>query len=177
MISEVRDGIYLSVSTDSRVADNLLHHVRFGIHYMYNDQNQIMGNVACNNLVGLALMFSKQLEIRGNRALFNRDHGILFRTIVDSRVWQNRAEGNGKGFFLNDISFNEFTQNDVRGNRIGVHITAGSEGNRVHRNNFVDNAVQVRKCDDFGMPKPRHFWSDYLVDESPGGIAATTAPG
>ncbi len=166
VISEVRDGIYLSVSTDSRVTGNLLHHLRFGIHYMYNDQNQIIGNVACHNLVGLAMMFSKQLEIRGNLALFNRDHGILFRTIVDSRIWQNRAEGNGKGFFLNDVSFNELTQNNVRGNRIGVHITAGHEGNRVHRNNFVDNAVQVRFSQRepifWDTPKHGNFWSDYL---------------
>lgn len=166
VISEVRDGIYLSVSTDSRVEDNLLHHLRFGIHYMYNDRNQITGNIACNGLVGLAMMFSKQLEIRGNLALSNRDHGMLFRTIIDSRIRQNRAENNGKGFFLNDTSFNEFSENDVRGNRIGVHITGGSEGNQVYQNNFADNAVQVR----FSQREPIYwdatgrgnFWSDYL---------------
>lgn len=166
VISDVRDGIYLSVSTDSRVADNVLHHLRFGIHYMYNDRNRIIDNIACHNLVGLAMMFSKELDIRGNLAVSNRDHGMLFRTIVDSRVRQNRAEDNGKGFFLNDASFNEITQNDVRDNRIGVHVTAGSEGNRVSRNNFVKNAVQVRfsqrESISWDTPEQGNFWSDYL---------------
>lgn len=166
VISGVRDGIYLSVSTDSRVTANLLHHLRFGIHYMYNDRNQIIDNVACHNLVGLALMFSKQLDIIGNLAVSNRDHGILFRTIVDSRVRQNQAEDNGKGFFLNDASFNEITQNDVRDNRIGVHVTAGSEGNQVYHNNFVNNAVQIRfsqrESIHWNRPGQGNFWSDYL---------------
>jgi nitrous oxidase accessory protein len=166
VISNVRDGIYLSVSTDSQVAHNLLHHLRFGIHYMYNDRNRIIGNIACNNQVGLAMMFSKQLEIRGNLALGNRDHGILFRTIVESRIQHNRAADNGKGFFLNDASFNEFTENDVRGNRIGVHVTAGSEANQVSRNNFVNNAVQVRFSQRepvyWGTTGHGNFWSDYL---------------
>jgi nitrous oxidase accessory protein len=166
VIREVRDGIYLSVSTDSEVRDNLMHNLRFGIHYMYNDQNVIAGNVACNSLVGLALMFSKRLEIRENLALNNRDHGILFRTILDSRIVANRALGNGKGIFLNDSSFNELEGNHVADNAIGVHLTAGSEDNRVHGNNFVANPVQIRftwsraiRWDHEGRG---NYWSDYL---------------
>lgn len=165
-ISEVRDGIYLSVSTDSLVAENLLYHLRFGIHYMYNDRNRIIDNITCDSQVGLAMMFSKQLDIRGNMAYGNRDHGILLRTIVESRIRQNRSVDNAKGFFFNDASFNEFTENDARNNRIGVHVTAGSEANRVFRNNFINNTVQVRFSQReqvfWGVTGDGNFWSDYL---------------
>ncbi len=166
VITQARDGIYLSVSTQSEVRDNLMHGLRFGIHYMYNDKNRIVGNTACNSHVGLAMMFSRGLEIRDNLALNNRDHGILLRSIRESRITANRARGNGKGIFLNDSTFNELTGNHVEKNTIGIHVIAGSEGNRVHGNNFLDNPTQVR----FSWSKPivwdhagrGNYWSDYL---------------
>ncbi len=165
-IRGARDGIYLSVSNDSVVRDNLMHHLRFGIHYMYNDRNRIEENVICRSQVGMALMFSKRLEIRGNITLDNRDHGILFRTILESRIVANRALGNGKGFVINDSSFNEITGNHVEGNTIGVHLTAGSENNRVYGNNFVANPSQVRftwgKAIRWDHEGRGNFWSDYL---------------
>ena len=36
-ISETRDGIYFSFTNNSRVENNLVHHVRYGLHYMYSD--------------------------------------------------------------------------------------------------------------------------------------------
>ena len=166
VITQARDGIYLSVSTQSEVRDNLMYKLRFGIHYMYNDKNRIIGNTACNSLVGLAMMFSKGLEIRGNLALNNRDHGFMLRSIQDSRIVANRSLGNGKGIFLNDSSFNELSGNHVEENTIGVHVIAGSKDNRVYGNNFVDNPTQVR----FSWSKPilwdhagrGNYWSDYL---------------
>ncbi len=165
-IRGVRDGIYLSVSNDSVVRDNLMYRLRFGIHFMYNDRNRIEQNVICRSLAGLALMFSKRLEIRGNLALDNRDYGILFRTILESRIVANRARGNGKGFFINDSSFNEITGNHLEGNAIGVHLTAGSEDNQVHGNNFVANFNQVRftwsKVIRWDHQGRGNYWSDYL---------------
>ena len=166
LVRDMRDGIYFSVSTGSVVRDNLMHNLRFGLHYMFNNRNSIIGNVVCRSRVGLALMFSKELEIQGNFALNNEQHGILFRTILDSRIIANRAIGNGKGLFLNDSNFNVLSGNHVAGNAIGVHVIAGSDDNQVHRNNFVANVVQVR----FTWSKPIHwdqggegnFWSDYL---------------
>ena len=38
-ISDTRDGIYFSFTNDSRVENNLVHHVRYGLHYMYSDGN------------------------------------------------------------------------------------------------------------------------------------------
>jgi nitrous oxidase accessory protein len=165
-VARVRDGVYLTVTTDSLVEANLMRGVRFGLHYMYNDQNRIAANVVCDARVGLAMMFSRRLEIVGNVALRNEEHGILFRSILDSRIEGNRAEGNGKGFFLNDSSFNALRGNLVRDNAIGVHLTAGSEDNRVEGNNFIANPVQIRLS--WRRPIAWHgerlgnYWSDYL---------------
>jgi nitrous oxidase accessory protein len=165
-IARTRDGVYLSVTVDSVVARNRMRDLRFGVHYMYSDHNRVEGNVTCDSQVGMALMFSKRLEIRDNVALRNRDHGILFRSILDSRIEGNRVEGNHKGLFLNDASFNEIHGNRVADNAIGVHITGGSGDNRVTGNAFVHNAVQVRYAWNYPVQwddgRAGNYWSDYL---------------
>ena len=166
VIHDVRDGIYISVSTASRIEENLMYDLRFGVHYMYNDNNRITGNATCASTVGLAMMFSKHLEIDGNLAIGNKDHGILFRSIYASRIHDNTVVANGKGFFINDTADNEITANLVRGNAIGVHITAGSQGDRVHGNVIADNPRQVRftqRRDILWDAGGRgNYWSDYL---------------
>lgn len=166
VIHDVRDGIYISVSTASRIEENLMYGLRFGVHYMYNDNNRITGNATCASTVGLAMMFSKHLEIDGNLAIGNRDHGMLFRSIYSSRIHDNTVVANGKGFFVNDTADNEITANLVMGNAIGVHITAGSQGDRVHGNVFADNPRQVRftqRRDILWDAEGRgNYWSDYL---------------
>lgn len=166
VIHDVRDGIYISVSTASRIEENLMYDLRFGVHYMYNDSNRISGNATCASTVGLAMMFSKNLEIDGNLAIGNRDHGILFRSIYTSRIHENTVVANGKGFFINDTADNEITGNLVSGNAVGVHITAGSQGDRVHGNVFADNPRQVRFTQRrdilWDAQGQGNYWSDYL---------------
>jgi len=165
-IRSVRDGIYVSVSTASTLAGNTLRDLRFGIHYMYSDRMRVVDNVTCDSRVGMALMFSKQLEVAGNRAWNNAEHGILFRSLYDSRIAGNTVAGNGKGFFLNDAHGNAIAGNQVSGNAIGVHLTAGSDDNRVWGNNFAANRTQVRFA--WRYPIAWHeagrgnYWSDYL---------------
>ncbi len=165
-IAETRDGVYLSVTKESVVEGNRMRDLRFGVHYMYSDRNRVVGNVTCDSQVGLALMFSKRLEVRGNAAIRNRDHGILFRSILDSRIVGNRVEGNGKGFFLNDATFNEIRGNRVARNAIGVHVTGGSEENTVTGNAIMHNPVQVRFAWNFPIRwddgKQGNYWSDYV---------------
>jgi len=166
VIHDVRDGIYVSVSTASRIEENLMYDLRFGVHYMYNDSNHIKGNAICASTVGLAMMFSKHLEIDGNLAIGNQAHGILFRSVYASRIHENTVAANGKGFFVNDTADNEITANLVTGNAIGVHITAGSQGDRVYGNVFADNPRQVRftqRRDILWDAEGRgNYWSDYL---------------
>lgn len=179
-IADTRDGIYLSVTSESSVEYNHMRNLRFGVHYMYSDHNRVIGNETRDSLVGLALMFSKRLEIIANRAEGNRDNGIVFRSIYDSTIRDNRVIGNGKGFFLNDTSFNAISGNWVEGNDIGVHVTGGSGDNRITGNSFFRNRVQVhfawrhsqhwdgletggegQEAD--GKASPRgNYWSDYL---------------
>ncbi|MBT4837500.1 MAG: nitrous oxide reductase family maturation protein NosD [Methylococcales bacterium] len=165
-ITEVRDGIYLTVTKKMLVKNNMMYKVRFGIHYMYNDDNTLIKNTVCHSMVGLAMMFSKRLVIKGNRAINNAQHGILFRSIYDSKISQNYVHGNNKGLFLNDASFNTITSNLVEENKIGTHVTAGSEENAVTKNNFVANPIQVkytwRRSQHWDSKKVGNYWSDYL---------------
>ncbi|MDH5191266.1 MAG: nitrous oxide reductase family maturation protein NosD [Gammaproteobacteria bacterium] len=165
-ISSVRDGIFLTVTKGSIVRNNYVHDVRFGVHYMYNDDNIIISNHVCNSSVGLAMMYSKRLKINNNITINNKQHGVLFRSIYDSKVKNNLASGNARGFFLNDASFNQITENQVENNEIGVHVTAGSNDNKVYDNNFVANQVQVmyatRYSQDWNIESKGNYWSDYL---------------
>ena len=165
-IHTTRDGILITVSSESRVVANRMWKVRFGIHYMYNDDNWIEENVTCNSLVGLAMMFSKRLVISRNTVVNNRDHGLFLRSIFDSRIENNHSQGNHKGLVLNEASYNTITGNQVANNQTGVEVTGGSEDNRITRNNFLRNLLQVkytwRRPQNWDHEKIGNYWSDYL---------------
>ncbi len=162
----VRDGIYLSNTSRSSIEDNVMDSVRFGIHYMYNDNNRVTGNTTCNSTVGQAMMFSKRLVINNNAMINNKDHGMLLRAIYDSKIDGNIAYGNNRGIFINDSDFNEFRDNWVENNAIGIAVMAGAENTRMVGNNFISNPVQVLFSWRFSLywndEKQGNYWSDYL---------------
>jgi len=165
-IERVRDGIALSVTTGSRLEFNRMRDLRFGIHYMYSDRNTVQNNVTCDSIVGMALMYSRRLDIRGNVMLRNRDQGVMLRSILDSSITANRAEGNGKGLMLNETAFSTVQGNWIARNDVGVHVTGGNEDVGVTGNAFVRNVTQIV----YGMTQPvlwddgeqGNHWSDYL---------------
>ncbi|MFC1747642.1 nitrous oxide reductase family maturation protein NosD [Pseudomonadota bacterium] len=165
-VFKVRDGIYLSNTSTSSIEDNVMDSVRFGVHYMYNDNNLIAGNITCNSTVGQAMMFSKKLVIKNNVMINNQDHGLLLRSIYDSKIVGNIVYGNNKGIYINDSDFNEITENWVENNAVGVAVMAGAEETNVTGNNFVSNAVQVlfswRYSLYWNNEDRGNYWSDYL---------------
>jgi nitrous oxidase accessory protein len=78
----------------------------------------------------------------------------------------NRAEGNGRGLFLENAIGNELTGNVLAGNGVGAYLTAGSEANRLSGNAFRRNLVQVYEAhagDNLWHVEGRgNFWSDYV---------------
>src|SRR6516165_7722619 len=141
-ISDTRDGIYFSFTSNSRVENNLIHHVRYGLHYMYSDGNIFENNTFTENAAGAAIMFSKNMVVRGNRFVNNRGHrayGLIFQSSDRSRLEQNEISENAVG-----LSFNQCTQNEIVGNRvtrnyIGLRFGSNSDGNRFTENIFAGN--------------------------------------
>ncbi len=163
-ISYARDGIYVDVSRNALFRGNKIHHLRYGTHYM-NTHNSIWeNNESYLNRGGLALMEVRDLTVRNNIAWGNADHGIMLRTIQDSVIENNVVAGNGRGFFIYDAEYNTVRDNLVIGNRVGIHLTAGSGNNKVDGNDFISNQEQIKYVAARDVQWGRtqgNYWSNY----------------
>lgn len=164
-ISFVRDALYVDVSHKAVFRGNRLHHSRYGTHYMNSYHNLWEDNDTFFNRGGLALMEVRDQVVRNNRAWGNSDHGIMLRTMQDSVVENNVVAGNNRGFFIYDVEYVKLAGNLVVGNRVGVHLAAGSTRNQVERNDFIANREQVRyvgaRDETWGRDGGNH-WSNYV---------------
>ncbi len=186
-VSRTRDGLYIISSQDNRLVNNQMYNLRFGVHYMYSHSNEVSGNIARGNRVGLALMSSRNLKIFNNTSEQNDDYGILMNFITYSDIRDNRVrniralyqddsedsiEGaEGKALFVYNSAFNTIRGNSFAFSDLGIHLTAGSEGNKVYENAVINNRTQVKYVvndpqewsgsADNG-PARGNYWSDYL---------------
>lgn len=178
-----RDGIYIYVSNHDTLRDNTIHDLRYGIHYMYSNYNEVLGNHTYRTRSGYALMQSDHLLIKNNVSMNDRNYGILMNYITYSKIVGNRviavASGQGyatggstvvgaqgKALFAYNCVFNEISRNLFADSGIGLHLTAGSERNRVYDNAFVKNHIQVRygnnSPQEWSWNKRGNYWSDYM---------------
>ncbi|HUE47370.1 MAG TPA: nitrous oxide reductase family maturation protein NosD [Aestuariivirgaceae bacterium] len=164
-ISQGRDGIFVNVSKDNVFADNTFTDLRFAIHYMYTNDSQVTGNRSQGNHVGWAIMFSNNLEIRDNVSIDDRDHGLMLNTTNRSEITGNTVRGGGeKCLFMYNANQNVLAGNRFESCPIGIHFTAGSEGNVVTGNGFIANRTQVKYVGtrylDWAHEGRGNYWSD-----------------
>ncbi len=176
-----RDGIYIDTSNQNKLINNELHHLRYGIHYMYSYNNLIKDNYTHHTRTGYALMQSKYLEVINNRSENDTNYAILMNFIVHSTIRGNQLintrqqqgpggtqfvkGGEGKALFIYNAPFNKIYQNLITKSEIGIHLTAGSEGNKIYANYFVRNRRQVKyvanRLVEWSFEGKGNFWSDY----------------
>ena len=81
--------------------------------------------------------------------------------------------------FLYNSHKNEFTDNWFQECDIGIHFTAGSEGNRIVGNAFVGNRSQVKyvstKWVEWSDQGAGNYWSDFAAYDVDGNGVADTA--
>ena len=177
-----RDGIYIDTSNNNQLKNNHLHDLRYGIHYMYSYSNLIEGNRTNNTRTGYALMQSKYLTVVNNTSENDSNYGILMNYIVHSEITGNKVistkqplgvdgersgyGAEGKGLFIYNAPFNNLSKNLITKSDIGIHLTAGSEGNKIFGNYFVQNRRQVKYVGnrkvEWSFESQGNFWSDYL---------------
>ena len=138
-----RDGVFSVSSRQNVVRNNTFHDVRFAIHFMYTNDTEVAGNLSAGDDVGYVMMYSDRLTLRDNVSDGDRDHGLLFNDANRSRVEDNVVRGSDKCVFIYNANNNRFAGNWFEGCQIGVHFTAGSEGNVITENAFIDNRSQV----------------------------------
>ncbi|HUG21058.1 nitrous oxide reductase family maturation protein NosD [Piscinibacter sp.] len=164
-ISYGRDGIFVKISTRNVFEGNTFADLRFAIHYMYTHDSRIVGNRSRGNHVGWAIMYSEGLEIRDNVSDDDRDHGLMLNSTNTSQVTGNVVRrGHEKCVFVYNASRNVLRDNWFEGCPIGIHFTAGSEGNTMSGNAFVANRVQVKyvgtRFIDWAHQGRGNYWSD-----------------
>ncbi len=182
-IWHTRDGIYIDTSDNNVLRDNELHHLRYGIHYMYSHHNRITGNYTHHTRTGYALMQSNSLTVVNNRSEYDQNYGILMNYITYSEIRDNVvkhvrrgvspgysgsgiAGAEGKAVFIYNSLFNTISGNLFADSDIGIHLTAGSENNKVYGNAFIGNQVQVKyvanRKQEWSLGGKGNYWSNYL---------------
>ena len=172
-----RDGIFVKISRDNLFERNSMSDLRFAIHYMYTQDSRIVGNRSRGNHVGWAIMYSDRLEIRDNVSDGDRDHGLMLNSTNASQVSGNVVRHGGeKCVFVYSAARNVLRDNWFEGCPIGIHFTAGSEGNTLVGNAFVANRAQVKyvgtRLIDWAHDGRGNYWSDNAAFDLDGdGIA------
>ena len=164
-ISHGRDGVFVKTSRNNVFDGNTFTDLRFAIHYMYTHDSRIERNRSRGNHVGWALMYSERLEVRDNVSDDDRDHGLLLNSTNNSQVTGNVVRrGREKCVFVYAANRNLMKDNWFEGCPIGIHFTAGAEGNAMTGNAFVGNREQVKYVGtrhlDWVHEGRGNYWSD-----------------
>lgn len=180
-VRQTRDGVYIDTSNDSAIEDNLFEDLRYGVHYMFTHNSRVIGNTTRHTRTGYALMQSRKLTVVGNRSVDDQNYGILMNYITYSTLTGNRVEAvrsgdgggdamiagaEGKALFIYNSLFNRIENNRFESSALGIHLTAGSEDNRISGNAFIGNRQQVKyvasRTQEWSADGRGNYWSDYL---------------
>lgn len=161
-----RDGIYITTSKEVVIKKNILISTRYGIHYMYSNACSLILNKSNNSSVGFAIMYSKFLDIFDNYVMENKEHGILLRDVYYSKVYLNKSFRNYEGIFFGSSYFNKLKNNYILRNFIAIKISNGIVENKVWKNNFIDNKIQIQLTDNrifiWSNEDIGNYWSHYV---------------
>ena len=163
-----RDGIFVNVSRDNVFHGNLLQDLRFAVHYMYTNNSTISNNISINNDVGYALMFSHHIVAKNNRSVGDLKRGLFFNFTNYSVIESNHVSGGTeKCVFVYNANFNKLNDNIFEGCDIGIHYTAGSQGNEIYSNSFLGNRTQVKYVGtrylEWSKEGEGNYWSDNVA--------------
>lgn len=172
---QVRFAIHYMYTNDSDVSDNVSVGNHVGYAIMYSNRLAIRGNVSDRDRdYGFLFNYANYADIEGNRvsggpsktlpAAADEGPGDEPGMIPGSRRERDLQSGPEKCVFIYNTNHNRFRDNWFERCGIGVHFTAGSEGNEISGNAFVGNANQVKYVGtrdlDWSTGGRGNFWSD-----------------
>ncbi|MEN4918316.1 nitrous oxide reductase family maturation protein NosD [Achromobacter spanius] len=178
-ISAGRDGIFVNTSKKNRFVGNRFHELRYGVHYMYTNDSVISGNLSTGNDIGFAIMYSHRLIVTDNVAANNVEQGLMMNYANNSDISGNTVDGADKCVFIYNANKNRFADNHFSNCGIGIHFTAGSEGNQITGNAFINNRNQVKyvgtRVLEWSDGGRGNYWSDNTAFDLDGDGIADTA--
>ncbi|TQF39378.1 carbohydrate-binding protein [Bradyrhizobium sp. UNPF46] len=186
---QVRFAVHYMYTNDSEISGNVSVGNHVGYAIMYSNRLVIRGNSSDHDRdYGFLFNYANYAQIEDNRVI----GGPLSSTIQgtqdspdDERGMLPQAKrestlksGPEKCVFIYNTNHNKFRNNWFERCAIGVHFTAGSEGNEITGNAFVSNANQVKYVGtrhlDWSTGGRGNYWSDNpAFDLNGDGIADT----
>ena len=180
---DLRFAVHYMYTDDSEVSDNVSMNNTSGFAIMYSHRLIVRGNVSDGDRDrGLLFNFANGSEIIGNevhgrlqsaerwaspgmRGKEALEHGLPSAEETEPPTLANGARiGPEKCVFIYNANKNKFRGNRFEGCEIGVHFTAGSEGNEIAGNAFINNRNQVKYVGtrylDWSKDGRGNYWSD-----------------
>lgn len=170
----VRFAIHYMYTNDSEVTGNVSVNNGMGYAIMFSQRLKIADNISENDRdYGFLFNSANRSVLTGNRVIGYpadptrwRDLGLTRDPDVPEPEELAGSEfiAPTKCVFLYNANRNTFTGNHFEGCGTGIHFTAGSEGNEMSRNDFVDNRVQVKyvgtRSLEWSEDGIGNYWSD-----------------
>ncbi|MCO5091756.1 nitrous oxide reductase family maturation protein NosD [Bosea sp. (in: a-proteobacteria)] len=179
---ELRFAIHYMYTNDSEIADNISTGNTVGFAIMFSHRLKVSRNISDGDRDhGFLFNYANGSQIFGN-AVFGRlqpperwmtsgmrtgearEHGLPDAGDIESARATGWRSGPGKCVFIYNANRNRFRDNWFEGCEIGIHFTAGSEGNEIAGNAFVKNQNQVKYVGtrylDWSKGGRGNFWSD-----------------
>ena len=176
----LRFAIHYMYTNDSEISGNISTGNSVGYAIMFSSRLKIIGNVSDGDRDhGLLLNYANSSKITGNVVrgrLQNSDrwlasgganekpeHGLPAAQDTFAEGTTVRL-GPEKCVFIYNANKNRFRGNVFEGCSIGIHFTAGSEGNALSDNAFINNRNQVKYVGarylDWSENGRGNYWSD-----------------
>jgi nitrous oxidase accessory protein len=194
---DLRFAIHYMYTNDSEVSDNVSTNNIVGFAIMYSHRLTVTGNISDGDRDrGFLFNFANGSEIIGNevrgrlqpaerwaspgmRGKEAREHGLPSAEETEPPTLASGARiGPQKCVFIYNANKNRFRGNWFEGCEFGIHFTAGSEGNEISGNAFVNSRNQVKYVGtrylDWSRDGRGNYWSDNpAFDLNGDGIADT----
>ncbi len=181
-LSDLRFAIHYMYTNDSEVSDNISVGNIVGFAIMYSHRLKVRRNLSDGDRDhGFLFNYANGSEVVGNMArgrpqpaerwlgagqrfAQSGDHGLPGPDGRQPTVAGATRIGPEKCVFIYNANNNRFRDNWFEGCEIGVHFTAGSEGNEITGNAFIDNRNQVKYVGtrflDWSKAGRGNYWSD-----------------
>ncbi|WP_225703614.1 nitrous oxide reductase family maturation protein NosD [Bradyrhizobium cenepequi] len=192
--SDLRFAIHYMYANDGEITNNVSTRNTIGYAFMFSNRLIVRDNVSDHDRDrGILFNAANGSKITGNTVIGGLQQAERWatsdtRTADDgmSQMGATAPAGPAKGprlgpekcVFIYNTNNNRLENNWFEGCEIGVHFTAGSEGNAITGNAFVNNANQVKYVGtrhlDWSKGGRGNYWSDNpAFDLNGDGIADT----
>jgi nitrous oxidase accessory protein len=193
---DLRFAVHYMYTNDGDITDNVSIGNTVGYAVMFSHRLTIRGNLSDGDRDrGFLFNFANGSRIEDNTVLGRlqpaerwarsgmhgkeeREHALTEQRELDTASAAGARIGPEKCVFIYNTNHNRFSGNWFEGCEIGVHFTAGSEGNEIAGNAFVKNRNQVKYVGtrylDWSRNGRGNYWSDNpAFDLNGDGIADT----